>query len=62
MRHSYEYKRKCVEMYRPGQWPETSDGIMEQKNSDKSKMDAPCKMQGNIHLCCLVHKSMCPGF
>ena len=23
MRYSYEYKRKCVEMYREGKWPET---------------------------------------
>ncbi len=22
MRYSYEYKRKCVEMYREGRWPE----------------------------------------
>ena len=27
MRYSYEFKRKCVELYRQGQWPETPDGI-----------------------------------
>ena len=27
MRYSYEYKRKCVEMYREGRWPETPVGI-----------------------------------
>ena len=27
MRYSYEYKRKCVEMYREGRWPETPAGI-----------------------------------
>ena len=27
MRYSYEYKRKCVELYREGRWPETPDGI-----------------------------------
>ena len=27
MRYSYEFKRKCVEMYRSGQWPETPSGI-----------------------------------
>ena len=32
MRYSYEYKRKCVEMYRSGEWPETPDGIQETKN------------------------------
>ncbi len=29
MRYSYEYKKKCVEMYRSGQWPDTSTGIKE---------------------------------
>ena len=27
MRYSYEYKQKCIEMYREGKWPETPDGI-----------------------------------
>ena len=27
MRYSYEFKKKCVEMYRLKQWPETPDGI-----------------------------------
>ena len=27
MRYSYEFKRKCVEMYRQGIWPETPEGI-----------------------------------
>ena len=27
MRYSYEFKRKCVEMYREGRWPDTPDGI-----------------------------------
>ena len=26
MRYSYEYKRKCVELYRCGRWPETPAG------------------------------------
>ena len=29
MRYTYEYKRKCVELYREGQWPETPEGIKE---------------------------------
>ena len=29
MRYSYEYKRKCVEMYRNGIYPETPEGISE---------------------------------
>jgi transposase-like protein len=32
MRYSYEYKRKCVEMYREGRWPETPTGIKDTKN------------------------------
>jgi len=27
MRYTYEYKKKCVEMYRKGKWPETPLGI-----------------------------------
>ena len=27
MRYSYEYKRKCVEMYRQGLYPETPEGV-----------------------------------
>ena len=30
MRYSYEFKRKCVEMYRIGQWPETPSGIKQE--------------------------------
>lgn len=26
MRYSYEFKRKCIEMYRSGKWPETPEG------------------------------------
>ena len=35
MRYSYEYKRKCVEMYREGRWPETPTGIKDPKNFHK---------------------------
>ena len=27
MRYTYEYKRKCVELYREGKWPETPVGV-----------------------------------
>ena len=30
MRYSYEFKRKCVEMYRCGEWPETPEGCNQQ--------------------------------
>ena len=32
MRYSYEYKRKCVELYRQGRWPETPTGIKDPEN------------------------------
>ena len=32
MRYSYEYKRKCVELYREGRWPETPTGIKDPEN------------------------------
>ena len=27
MRYSYEFKRKCVELYQEGKWPDTPEGI-----------------------------------
>ena len=35
MRYSYEYKRKCVELYRQGIWPPTPDGIKDEINFRK---------------------------
>ena len=29
MRYSYEFKRKCIELYREGRWPDTPKGIKE---------------------------------
>ena len=29
MRYSYEFKLKCVELYRIGQWPDTPEGVRE---------------------------------
>lgn len=29
MRYSYEYKKKCVELYRQGKWAETPEGVKE---------------------------------
>ncbi len=31
MRYSYEFKRKCVELYHSGEYPETPDGISEKR-------------------------------
>ena len=35
MSYSYEYKMKCIEMYRKGRWPETPEGIKNRKNFRK---------------------------
>lgn len=32
MRYNYEYKLKCVELYREGKWPETPNGINNRKD------------------------------
>ena len=32
MRYSYEFKRKCIEMYKEGRWPETPTGIKDHKS------------------------------
>ena len=34
MRYSYEYKKKCVELYREGKWPKTPDGVKEKRFHD----------------------------
>lgn len=31
MRYSYEYKLKCIEMYRKGEYPETPEGVSQKK-------------------------------
>ena len=31
MRYSYEYKLKCVEMYKQGSWPEKPEDIMDEQ-------------------------------
>ena len=36
MRYSYEFKRKCVEIYRTGMYPETPGGVSE--SSFRSKV------------------------
>ncbi|MCR5458256.1 MAG: transposase [Clostridiales bacterium] len=35
MSYSYEYKLKCVEIYKEGRWPETPEGIMNRENFRK---------------------------
>ena len=46
MRYSYEYKLECVELYRKGQWPETPDGVSQERFRhnirDWARMEASC--------------------
>ena len=35
MRYSYEFKRKCVEMYYRGEYPDTSEGISTERFHNK---------------------------
>lgn len=41
MRYSYEFKRKCVELYWSDQWPETPDGVW-QVHLEKMQMEQKC--------------------
>lgn len=38
MRYTYEYKRKCVELYREGKWPETPEGVSNKSFRDKVRL------------------------
>ena len=53
MKYSYEYKRKCVEMYREGKWPETPDGIQERNFHEMirrwSRMEESCGPEALRH-------------
>ncbi len=46
MYYSYEYKLKCVEMYRRGEWPETPEGVRQKRFRDNIrewlKMEESC--------------------
>ena len=53
MKYSYEYKRKCVEMYRQGKWPETPDSIQERSFHDMirkwSRIEESCGPEALQH-------------
>ena len=38
MRYTYEYKRKCVELYREGKWPETPEGVSDKSFRNKVRL------------------------
>ena len=38
MRYTYEYKRKCVELYREGKWLETPEGVSDKSFRDKVRL------------------------
>ena len=53
MKYSYEYKRKCVEMYRQGKRPETPDSIQERSFHDMirkwSRIEESCGPEALQH-------------
>ena len=58
MKHSYEYKRMCVEMYREGKCPETPEGIQEE-NLHKIirkwfRIEESCGPDALRHICFLL--------
>ena len=55
MRYSYNYKRKAVELYRQGLWPDTPDGL---KTKDFRKMIRSwVRIEESCGLDALRHKS-----
>ena len=53
MKYSYEYKKKCVELYRQGKWPETPDGVKEKRFHDTVRIwvrtEDPCGPEALRH-------------
>jgi transposase-like protein len=56
MRYSYEYKRKCVETYRQGSWPEKPESIKEEKTFHKM-IRGWCRIEESCGPEALKHKS-----
>lgn len=55
MRYSYEYKKKCVELYRQGKWPETSRGV--KQKSFCLTIQKCCRMEESCGAQVLQHKN-----
>ena len=56
MRYSYEYKRKCVELYRQGMWPQKPDGVKDE-NAFHGMIRGWCRVEENCGPEALNHKS-----
>ena len=55
MRYSYEFKRKCVDMYRKGIWPETPNGVS--KEIFRKTVRKWVKIEDNCSPNALQHKT-----
>ena len=55
MRYTYEYKLKCVEMYRRGEWPETPEGI-KNENDFRQMIRSWVRIEDNCGPEALRHK------
>ena len=53
MRYSYEFKRKCIDLYRKGLWPETPKGVKETSFRSKirewSRIETACGSEALRH-------------
>jgi transposase-like protein len=56
MRYSYEYKRKCIDMYRQGSWPDKPESIKDEENFHKM-IRGWCRIEESCGLEALKHKS-----
>jgi transposase-like protein len=56
MRYSYEYKRKCIDMYRKGSWPEKPESIKDEKNFHQM-IRGWCRIEESCGPEALKHKS-----
>lgn len=55
MRYSYEFKRKCVELYRKGKWPDTPKGVS--KDSSHRIINQWIRIEDSLGPEALRHKS-----
>jgi transposase-like protein len=56
MRYSYEYKRKCIDMYRQGSWPDKPESIKDEQDFHKM-IRGWCRIEESCGSEALRHKT-----
>jgi transposase-like protein len=56
MRYSYEYKRKCIDMYRQGSWPDKPESIKDEQDFHKM-IRSWCRIEESCGPEALRHKT-----